>query len=153
MSRRAVEALKNYKEVNLFLRGIVPLLGFRSAIVTYDRGERFAGQSKYPLRKMLLFAIDGITSFSAVPLRLVAVIGFGLFLVSILVMLWVLWIRLDGGSAVPGWASTLLPILFLSGVQLLCLGIVGEYVGKIYSEVKARPRYIIELMVGHDRLA
>lgn len=151
LSRRAVEALKNYREVNLFLRGVVTLLGFRSAIVIYDRSERFAGQSKYPLRKMLLFAIDGITSFSVVPLRFVAVIGFGLFLLSVFVMLWVLWIRLDGGTAVPGWASTLLPILFLSGVQLLSLGVVGEYVGKIYSEVKSRPRYIIETTVGHDK--
>lgn len=149
MSRRAIEALKDYREVNLFLRGIVPLIGFRSAIVYYDRFERFAGESKYPLRKMLEFALDAITSFSVVPLRIITMLGFVVFFMTILLSGWIAWVRFGAGDAVPGWASTLLPLLFLGGIQILCLGVIGEYLGKIYSETKARPRFLIETVHEH----
>jgi glycosyltransferase involved in cell wall biosynthesis len=147
MSRRAVEALKMFKEVNLFLRGIVPLIGFRSSIVYYDRAERFAGSSKYPLMKMLAFAMDGITSFSTMPLRMITTIGILTFLATLLMSLWILFVRLFTDRAIPGWASTVLPMYFLGGIEILCVGIIGEYLGKIYSEIKARPRYIIEKMI------
>jgi glycosyltransferase involved in cell wall biosynthesis len=147
MSRRAIEALKQFHEVNLFLRGIVPLIGFKSAIVYYDRSERFAGISKYPLRKMLSFAFDAVTSFSVVPLRLITLIGFIVFALSSMMVAWTLWIRLFTNQAVPGWTSTTLPIYFLGGLQILCVGIIGEYLGKLYQEVKARPRYIIEKLI------
>jgi hypothetical protein len=148
MSRRAIEALKDYREINLFIRGIVPLIGFRSSIVYYDRGLRFAGESKYPLGKMVEFALDAITSFSVVPLRLITAVGFSVFLLTMALSFWALWVAMVTDSAVPGWASTLLPILFLGGVQILCLSVMGEYLGKIYTEVKARPRYIIEAIRG-----
>jgi hypothetical protein len=133
---------------NLFLRGIVPLLGFRTGIVTYDRGERFAGQSKYPLKKMLAFALEGITSFSVVPLRLITLTGFVMFASTLALSVWVLRVKFLGDQAVPGWASTVLPLYFVGGVQILCLGIVGEYLAKIYGEVKRRPRYVIERLAG-----
>ncbi len=148
MSRRAIEELKQFKEVNLFLRGIVPLIGFKSSIAYYDRMERFAGESKYPFRKMVALAFDAITSFSVVPLRLITLIGFVVFLLTILIISWVLYVRIFTTQAVPGWASTVLPIYFVSGIQILCIGIIGEYLGKIYSEVKQRPRYIIEKLVN-----
>jgi glycosyltransferase involved in cell wall biosynthesis len=148
MSRRAVEELKQFKEVNLFLRGIVPLIGFKSTIAYYDRTERFAGESKYPFRKMAALALDAITSFSVVPLRLITLVGFVVFLLTILIICWVLYVRIFTTHAVPGWASTVLPIYFVSGIQILCIGIIGEYLGKIYSEVKQRPRYIIEKLVN-----
>lgn len=144
LSRRAVEALKEYREVNLFLRGIVPLIGFRSAIVYYDRDVRFAGESKYPLRKMIALALDAVTSFSVVPLRFITLLGFLVFFFSVVMSGYVLWIRLFTDIAVPGWASTTLPVYFLGGIQILCLGVIGEYLGKVYSEIKARPRYFIE---------
>ena len=144
LSRRALESLKEFREVNLFLRGIIPLLGFRSTSVTYDRTRRFAGESKYPLRKMLTLAVDGVTSFSAVPLRLITILGVVIFLGSMLIALWALWVRLVGDSAVPGWASTVIPFYFLGGVQLFCIGVIGEYLGKVFEEVKGRPRYFIE---------
>ena len=144
MSRRAVEALKTFREVNLFLRGMVPLIGFKSAIVYYTRGERFAGESKYPLRKMIALALDAVTSFSVAPLRFITGIGFLVFLLSIAMGLWTLWVKLFTDHAVPGWTSTLLPIYFLGGIQILCVGIIGEYLGKVYQETKGRPRYIIE---------
>lgn len=144
MSRRVVEHLKSYEEVNLFLRAMVPLIGFSSSIVEYERSERFAGESKYPLRKMLSFAWDGVTSFSVVPLRLISAIGVIIFVVSLFISIWALGIKLFGDSAVPGWASTVLPIYFIGGIQLLSLGVIGEYVGKIYSETKKRPKFIIE---------
>lgn len=144
LSRRALAALAEYREVNLFLRGIVPQLGFPTAIVYYDRGERFAGESKYPLRKMLAFAWQGITSFSAAPLRLITAIGMLVSFASFGVTLWALYIALFTSLTVPGWASTVLPIYFLSGIQLLCVGIIGEYVAKIYMETKHRPRYFIQ---------
>lgn len=144
LSRRAVEALKQYGEVNLFLRGIVPLIGFRSTVVHYQRAERFAGASKYPLRKMLLLAIDGVTSFTAFPLRLIAVLGLLVSFASLGMILWVLWIKLFTDAAIPGWASSVIPIYFLGGIQLLSIGVLGEYVAKIYFETKRRPRYFIE---------
>ena len=148
MSRRAIDALKQFREVNLFLRGIVPLIGYRSAVAYYDRGERFAGESKYPLRKMVAFAVDGITSFSIVPLRCITLIGFVFFLTALALSGWALWIRLFTDRAVPGWTSIAVPTFFLGGVQILCIGVIGEYLGKIYVETKGRPRYIIETIVG-----
>jgi polyisoprenyl-phosphate glycosyltransferase len=147
MSRRAVEILKQYREVNLYLRGIVPLLGFRSEIVLYDRARRFADRSKYPLRKMIGLALEAITSFSVVPLRIITLIGCAVFVGSIFVSLWALSVRLFSNNAVPGWTSVVLPLYLLGGIQLFCVGILGEYIGKIYGEAKARPRYIIEKMI------
>ena len=144
LSARAIGALASFKEVNLFLRGIVPLLGFPSGVVRYDRLDRVAGESKYPLRKMLSFAWNGITSFSIVPLRLVSVVGFVFFLLSVFFGGYVLCVRLFTDWAVYGWASTLIPLSFFSGIQLLSLGVIGEYIGKIYQESKARPRYFVE---------
>lgn len=144
LSRRAVEALKDFREVNLFLRGIVPLIGLKSAVVYYTRAERMAGVSKYPLRKMLALALDAVTSFSVVPLRLISALGFLVFLFSAAMGIWTLWVRLFTDRAVPGWTSTLLPIYLLGGLQILCTGVLGEYLGKIYQETKRRPRYIIE---------
>ena len=132
MTRRAIEALRQFGEVNLFLRGIVPLIGYKTAIVEYDRAARFAGESKYPFKKMLALSIDAITSFSVVPLRIISVIGFLVSVGSMAVTGWALWITLIANKALPGWASTVLPIYFLGGVQLLALGVIGEYVGKIY---------------------
>ncbi len=143
MGQRAIAALKEYTEVNLFLRGIVPLIGFNSSSVYYDRKERMAGVSKYDLPKMIRLAMDGITSFSAVPLRFVAVIGMVVFLASLGMTTWVLWIRLFTSRAVPGWASSVIPIYFLGGIQLLCLGVIGEYLAKGYIETKRRPRFQI----------
>ena len=147
MSRRAIEALRQFDESNLFLRGIVPLIGFSSATVAYERGERLAGVSKYPLRKMLGFALEGITSFSTVPLRLITVLGFLVSAFSFAMILWVLYGHLVHGALVPGWASSVVPIYFLGGIQLLCIGILGEYVAKIYVETKRRPRFIIDKRV------
>jgi glycosyltransferase involved in cell wall biosynthesis len=144
MSRRAIEALKLFGEVNLFLRGIVPLVGFRSAIVTYERQARFAGTTKYPFAKMLALALEAITSFSVVPLRLITLIGFFVFSFSAMMVAWTLWVRFFTNEAVPGWTSTTLPIYLLGGLQILCLGVIGEYLGKLYQEAKRRPRYIIE---------
>ena len=144
MSRRAIESLKQYREVNLYLRGIIPLIGFRSEIVYYDRAQRLAGESKYPLRKMISLALTAITSFSIVPLRLITFPGFVVFAISLLVSLWVVWTRFFSHAAVPGWASIVLPMYFLSGIQILSIGIIGEYLGKAYAETKARPRYFIE---------
>jgi len=147
LSRRALNCLQGYREVNLFLRGIVPLLGFKATQVAYTRGGRFAGESKYPLNKMVGLALDGVTSFSAVPLRLITLTGLSVFLVSMLLGLWALWVRLVNDSAVPGWTSTVVPFYFLGGVQLFCIGIIGEYLAKIYMEVKARPRYHVETVL------
>lgn len=143
MSRRAIEALLDFPERNLFLRGMVYSLGFPHTEVFYDRQERKAGESKYPLRKMLSFALDGITSFSVRPLRFIVWLG-GLFmLIAVAAILWgvFMWLR---GTVVPGWASLLVSLWFIGGAILLAVGTIGEYVGKIYSEVKRRPRYFIE---------
>jgi glycosyltransferase involved in cell wall biosynthesis len=144
MSRRAIEALGEFGEVNLFLRGIVPLIGFRSSRVYYDRKERFAGESKYPLRKMLKLAWDAVTSFSVVPLRAITVLGALVFMSSMALSLWVLWVRLATDNALPGWASVVLPMAVNGGVQILSLGVIGEYLAKVYAETKHRPRYLIE---------
>lgn len=147
MGRPAIEALRQFGEVNLFLRGIVPLIGYRSTTVRYARGERFAGRSKYPLRKMLRFALEGITSFSVVPLRVITVLGLTISLASFGMIVWVLWGALVQRATLPGWASSVVPIYFLGGIQLLSIGVLGEYVAKIYLETKARPRYFIEKRV------
>ncbi len=144
LSRRALEALKQYTEVNLFLRGIVPLTGFSSMVVYYDRVPRSAGESKYPLRKMLSLALDGITSFTIFPLRMISALGLLVSMGSILMTFWALWTKLFTDAAIPGWASSVLPIYFLGGIQLLSVGVLGEYVGKIYLESKRRPRYFVE---------
>ncbi len=143
LSRRAIETLRSFTESSLFLRGLIPLLGFPSAKVYYRRQDRLAGESKYPLRRMLSLALDGITSFSGVPLRLITVLGMVAFLVSGLLGAWALWVALATERAVPGWASTVVPMYFLGSVQLLGIGIIGEYLRKVYVEVKARPRFII----------
>ncbi len=143
MSRRALDALSEYREVNLFLRGIVPLIGYRSDYVYYDRHERFAGESKYPLKKMIHFALDGITSFSVKPLKMISNLGILISVLSVAGLLYAL-ISFWAGSAVPGWTAIVASIWLLGGIQLLCIGVVGGYVGKIYSESKARPRYRIE---------
>lgn len=142
LSRRALEALSEYDEVNLFLRGIVPLVGFKSAKVEYERGERFAGESKYPLKKMLGFAFDGITSFSVKPIRLITVAGLLLFLAAAVMLVYSL-IRHFTGNTVSGWTSIMVSVWALGGLQLSAIGIIGEYIGKIYLETKHRPRYII----------
>ncbi len=144
LSRRALEALKQYSEVNLFLRGIVPLIGFRFTTVYYDRAERFAGESKYPLSRMLALALDGVTSFTAAPLRMISLLGVLVSFLSLGLMIWALWIKLVTVEALPGWASSVVPIYFLGGIQLLSIGILGEYVAKLYFEAKRRPRYFVE---------
>lgn len=141
-SKTVLDEFENFKEVNLFLRGMFPLVGYKSDVVYYERNERFAGESKYPLKKMLNFAWDGITSFSIRPIRLVLNLGIIIFAVSVLVLLYCLIIKLCG-KAVTGWTFVVGSIWLVSGVQMLSLGIIGEYIGKIYSETKARPRFIV----------
>lgn len=148
LSARAIKSLLSFSEVNLFLRGIVPLLGFKTDVVEYDRLERFAGESKYPLKKMLSFAWNGITSFSVMPLRLVSVLGVMFFLLSIIFGCYALFVKLFTDGVVYGWASTIIPLCFFSGIQLLSLGVIGEYIGKIYTESKRRPRYFIEAITN-----
>lgn len=143
MSKRSLNDLEKYEEVNLFLRGIVPLIGYESSKVMYERSERFAGVSKYPLKKMLSFAFDGITSFSVKPIKLIFNLGLFIFFVSIIIMIYSLF-RFLSGNTVSGWTFTVISIWMIGGVQMLSLGIVGEYIGKIYSETKKRPRFIIE---------
>lgn len=142
MSRRALDGLAQFHEVNLFLRGLVPLVGYPSSIVTYERAERMAGESHYPLKKMLSFAFDGITSLSVKPIRLITTLGFLISFISVLAILWVFATKFFG-QAVSGWSSMACAIFFMGGVQLLCLGVIGEYIGKIYNETKARPRFLI----------
>lgn len=148
MSRKALNAFKEYGEANLFLRGIAREVGFSSSTVEYERKERMAGESKYPLRKMLSFAWEGISSFSTVPLRAITILGFAAGLLSLATLFWVLGIRVFTANAVPGWASILLPLLFIGSIQLMCLGVIGEYLAKIYAEVKGRPKYHIEKIKG-----
>lgn len=143
MSKRSLENLEDFKEVNLFLRGIVPQIGYNSAIVEYERNERFAGESKYPLTKMLAFATDGITSFSIKPIRMITTIGVLIFFGSILMAIWSI-IQHFRGATTAGWTSLIVSIWAIGGLQILAVGIVGEYIGKIYLETKKRPRYIIE---------
>lgn len=142
MSKRVLQELAGYKEVNLFLRGMVPLIGFQSTSVFYERHERFAGESKYPLKKMLSFAMNGITSFSVKPLKLITHLGFFMTIVSIIAFIWAFISKIAGNTEL-GWSSTICSIWLIGGIQLLCLGIIGEYIGKIYAEVKARPRFIV----------
>lgn len=141
-SKRVLDEFANFKEVNLFLRGMFPLVGYKSDIVYYERNERFAGESKYPLKKMLNFAWDGITSFSVKPLRLICSVGFVILLISIFIMIYSL-VRKVAGSTVDGWTFLSISIWFIGGLQMISIGIIGEYIGKMYSETKARPRYII----------
>jgi glycosyltransferase involved in cell wall biosynthesis len=148
MSRTAIEALREYGETNLFLRGIVPQLGFRSSCVEYDRSERLAGESKYPLKAMLALAIQGVTSFSTAPLRIITILGLLVSVLSCGFALWALVARFVAPNVVPGWASTVVPIYFLGGIQLLCIGVVGEYLAKTYMETKHRPRYTVEKKIG-----
>lgn len=143
MSKRALGSLESFKEVNLFLRGIVPLIGYKSDKVLYERNERFAGESKYPLKKMLAFALEGITSFSVKPIRMVFTTGVLVFSVSLIILAYSL-IQWMLGNTVQGWTTTVASIWAIGGIQILCIGIVGEYVGKIYMESKARPKFIID---------
>lgn len=145
-SNRVIKSLSDFKEINLFLRGIIPLIGFRKENVYYDRLERFAGKSKFPLKKMLSFAWNGITSFSTFPLKLVTAIGFVIFFICLIMSSYAIY-AIYTGNTVPGWLSTVLPMYFLGGIQLFSIGVIGEYIGKIYSEVKQRPRYIIDKRV------
>ena len=142
MSKRALEGLAQFKEVNLFLRGMVPLIGYRYSIVEYERHERFAGESKYPLKKMIAFALDGITSLSIKPIRIISGLGFTICFISILALIYSFIVKFFG-ETVTGWTSLTLSIWLLGGIQLLCLGVIGEYIGKIYNETKHRPRFII----------
>ena len=147
LSRRALESLKEYGESNLFLRGIVREVGYPSSVVKYERQAREAGESKYPLKKMLSFAWKGITAFSTAPLRMITVLGLLSGFASFSLIAWVLAVRLLTDDATPGWASVLLPLLFIGSVQLICLGIIGEYLSKIYEEVKRRPKFHISDIV------
>ena len=150
VSAKALAAFAEFKEVNLFLRGMFPLVGFKSTCVYYERHERLAGKSHYPLRKMLHLAFEGITSLSVKPLHIITGLGIGIAGLSFLGVLWSLIVALTGNS-VPGWASTMCIVCFIGGIQLVCLGVIGEYVGKIYMEVKARPRYIISERTEEDK--
>ena len=142
ISSRVLQEFANFKEVNIFLRGMIPLVGFKSTSVYYERAERIAGESHYPLKKMLALAFDGITSLSVKPIRMITGFGVTVSILSFVGVLWALVSQLTG-STVSGWASTMCVICFMGGVQLVCLGVIGEYVGKIYMETKRRPRYII----------
>ena len=143
MSKRALEGLSGFGEVNLFLRGLVPMIGYPSTNVYYERAERFAGESKYPLKKMLFFAFQGITSLTVEPIRMITKLGACISVLSFVVILWALW-RYLLGDTVAGWSSVLISLWFLGGLVLSAVGIIGEYIGKIYLETKHRPRYIIE---------
>lgn len=147
MSKRALEAFAEFKEVNIFLRGLVPMVGFKSDIVTYDRSERLAGESKYPLKKMLALAFEGITSLSIKPIRFITGSGIAAIFISIAMLIYFA-IRHFTGHTVPGWTSTVFSIWILGGFQLLAIGIIGEYIGKVYLETKKRPRYIVEEFIN-----
>lgn len=146
MSKAALEGLKEFREVNLFLRGIVPQIGYKSTIVYYERNKRFAGESKYPLKKMLSFALDGITSFSIKPLRMILGLGSMILFISIAIMIYSLVVKIMG-NVVEGWTFITISIWFIGGLQMLSIGVIGEYIGKIYYETKQRPRYIIEKVI------
>lgn len=150
MSSRVLKEFSNFREVNIFLRGMVPLVGFKSTCVEYERRERLAGESHYPLKKMLALAIDGITSLSTKPIRIITVFGFIIAALSFIGILWSVITYLCGHS-VAGWASLVSIVCFLSGIQLLSLGVIGEYIGKIYLETKRRPRFIIEKRTNTDK--
>ena len=150
LSKAALEGLAQFKEVNLFLRGIVPMVGYTSATVEYERGERFAGESKYPLKKMLAFAMEGITSLSTKPLRWITGLGFLIFLISI-IMLITFIVQWALGMTVAGWASVVCSVWAIGGLILLSLGVMGEYIGKIYLETKSRPRFIIREVLDAEK--
>ncbi len=150
MSNRALLALSEFEEVNLFLRGIVPMIGFKSDVVYYERAERFAGESKYPLKKMLSFAVEGITSLSTKPIKIITGLGFFIFFVSIIVLIYSL-VRHFTGHTIPGWTTTVLSVWAIGGLIMISLGVIGEYIGKIYLETKHRPRYLIESYLGDDK--
>lgn len=143
MSRRALEGLEQFKEVNLFLRGIVPMIGYKSDVVYYERHERFAGESKYPLKKMIAFAMEGITSLSIKPIRMITALGVGIFTISIIMLIYFLICHLMD-KTVAGWTSIVVSVWAIGGLQLLAIGVIGEYIGKIYLETKERPKYIID---------
>ena len=143
MSKRALDELEHFEEANLFLRGLIPLLGFKTSIATYERNERAAGESKYPLKKMLSFAWDGITSFSVKPLKMITTLGFIMLFISVVMIIYTIIVKILGNT-VDGWAFIMLSIWFIGGVRLVSVGLIGEYIGKIYNETKHRPRYIIE---------
>lgn len=149
MSRRALEGLAQFGEVNLFLRGIVPMIGYTTDVVYYERGERFAGESKYPLGKMMSFAVEGITSLSTKPIRLITGLGFFIFLISIIILIYSL-VRHFMGETIVGWTTLMVSVWGIGGLILLSLGVVGEYIGKIYLETKARPRFIVEEFLHED---
>lgn len=149
MSRRALLGLAEFGEVNLFLRGIVPMVGYKSDVVYYERAERFAGESKYPLKKMISFAVEGITSLSTKPIKLITGLGVLIFLVSIAVFIYSL-VRYFNHETVPGWTTTVLSVWFIGGLMMISLGVIGEYIGKIYLETKNRPRFIIESYLSDD---
>lgn len=150
MSRRALLGLAEFGEVNLFLRGIVPMVGYNTDVVYYERADRFAGESKYPLKKMLSFAIEGITSLSTKPIKLITGLGFFIFFVSIVVLVYSL-IRFFTGHTIPGWTTTVLSVWAIGGLMMISLGGIGEYVGKIYLETKNRPRFIIESYIADEK--
>ncbi len=147
LSKRVLEELANFKEVNLFLRGMIPLVGFQSTSVYYERKERLAGKSHYPLGKMVSLAFDGITSLSVKPIRMIIALGIFVSLISFAAIIWAV-VRSFMGKTVIGWTSTMCVICFMGGIQLLCLGVIGEYIGKIYMETKQRPKYIVEKSAG-----
>ncbi len=149
MSARALEAFSQFKEVNLFLRGLVPMVGFKSDIVTYERSERLLGESKYPLKKMLALAFEGITSLSTKPIKMISRAGLIIFLISIVMLIYFL-IRFFMGATIEGWASLAVSIWAIGGLQLLAIGVIGEYIGKIYLETKARPRFIVDKYLGDE---
>ena len=149
MSKRVLEELEGYKEVNLFLRGIIPLIGFPSGQVFYERQKRFAGESKYPVKKMMSFALDGITSFSVKPIRMIMAVGVVVFFISFIILIWSL-IRHFLGHTVLGWSSTIVSIWALGGLQLFAIGLVGEYIGKMYLETKGRPRFAVQDILDDD---
>ena len=150
MSKRALEALSEFDEVNLFLRGLVPLIGFKSDVVEYERNKRFAGKSKYPLKKMLSFAFEGVTSMSIKPIRMISVLGFFIFLTSIGMLLYSL-IRHFTGNTIEGWTSIVVSVWAIGGLQLLAIGVIGEYIGKIYLETKRRPKYVVDKLINLDK--
>lgn len=150
MSRRALDGLEQFKEVNLFLRGVVPMIGYKSDSVYYARKERFAGESKYPLKKMLAFAWEGITSLSIKPIRMIMTLGSIIFLISLIMLIYFL-IRHAMGATAVGWTSTVVSIWAIGGLQLLAIGIIGEYIGKVYLETKERPKFIVEKYLGDEK--
>ena len=149
MSRRALDGLKEFKEVNLFLRGVVPMIGYKSDSVYYERKERFAGESKYPLKKMLAFAWEGITSLSTKPIKMISILGGFIFIISIIMLIYSL-IRHATGATETGWTSTIVSIWAIGGLQLLAIGIIGEYIGKVYLETKERPKFIVEKYLSDE---